>query len=515
MAVPVASTGGRSKPRLRAVTGGGPQLDTQREALAEAVMAGPGSALTWDDDAQPAGLLKRLAGGGMVARALAETDHDCKYANNALNGAAALLCVLAGCLFSGLGYNSLLSLMVSLPGLITGRAPGRKTLTGSALSLARARLGEAPLRRLFELVAVGGQVLGPGSMWKGMELTAYDGSTIECFNDPGLAAEFGVPTGGKHPLVRLVTLISCGSRRILAAAAGGYHDSEQALAGELINALRPGTLNTADRNFFSMARWIAAAATGAALVWRVKNGAKSVPFKVIKTLPDGSQLVRIGESDGMRARRRAQIGDPAAPQLPDVIARLVEFGLLTTTERGKKKISRFRLLTTLLDHQTYPARQVAQVYAERWSAEISYLHLKNTLRGSGRVLRGRSVPLARQEIWAYLIVYNMLCDLATQAAALDSADPDQISIIAVLHLLRDRVTADTCCPHCGKHATGAAEAIAALVAAIAAHPKNRTDRQRTGPRTKAQRRTGHTENVDYTITIIPSNLTKLDRNPKT
>jgi hypothetical protein len=197
-------------------------------------------------------------------------------------------------------------------------------------------------------------------------------------------------------------------------------------------------------------------------VWRVKNGAKSVPFKVIKTLSDGSQLVRIGESDGMRARRRAKTGDPAAPRLPGVIARLVEFGLLTTTERGKKKVRRFRLLTTLLDHQAYPARQVAQVYAERWSAEISCLRLKNTLRGPGRVLRGRSVPLARQEIWAYLIIYNMLCDLATQAAALDGAGPDQISIIAVLHLLRGRVTAGTCCPHCGKRAAGAAEAVAAL-----------------------------------------------------
>ena len=107
----------------------------------------------------------------------------------------------------------------------------------------------------------------------------------------------------------------------------------------------------------------------------------------------------------------------------------------------------------------------------------------------------------------------MLCDLAARAAAPDGTDPGQISIIAALHLLRDHVTADVCCPYRGKRAAGAAQATAALQAAVTAHPKNRTDRQRTGPRTTAQQRTGHTENVEYTIMIVPSNLPRLDQSP--
>ena len=53
--------------------------------------------------------------------------------------------------------------------------------------------------------------------------------------------------------------------------------------------------------------------TGAHLAWRVKNGAKSVPFKTLRTLPDGSELVMLHESDGMRASRRRENGRPAAP----------------------------------------------------------------------------------------------------------------------------------------------------------------------------------------------------------
>jgi hypothetical protein len=84
--------------------------------------------------------------------------------------------------------------------------------------------------------------------------------------------------------------------------------------------LAPGTLNLADRNFFSMDRWLRFAATGAHLAWRVKNGASSLPARIIERLPDGSYLVRLHESDTMRTRRRKVGGDPHAERLPDTVA---------------------------------------------------------------------------------------------------------------------------------------------------------------------------------------------------
>ncbi len=82
--------------------------------------------------------------------------------------------------------------------------------------------------------------------------------------------------------------------------------------------------------------------------------------------------------------------------------------------------------------------------------EIAYLHLKKTLRGARRVLRGQSVTLARQEAWAFLLVHNMIATLAARAAALAGIDPDEISFTAVLGLVRAHVHADTRCPHCGR-----------------------------------------------------------------
>ena len=188
----------------------------------------------------------------------------------------------------------------------------------------------------------------------------------------------------------------------------------------------------------------------------------------------------------------------------------MEFDVAVTDMRGRRRVSRIRLLTTLLDHQAYPARELAQAYAERRQAEITYLRIKKTLRGAGAVLRGRSAALIRQEIWAFLIVYNTLCDLAAQVAALEGIDPDEISFVAVLRPTRTHLQADRGCHHCGHRPSDHGDPLDALTNGIAAHPRNRTSRSRTSPRTAQERRTDHTREAAYTITITESNLPKAD-----
>ncbi len=138
-----------------------------------------------------------------------------------------------------------------------------------------------------------------------------------------------MPSGGTKPKLRMAAHVRTGSRRWIAAAIGGYHDGENTLADELEDSFIAGILNTADRGFFSMDRWIRFSARGAHLAWRVKNGAKSVPFKTIRALKDGSQLVLLRESDSMRGTRRREHADKTLPRLPDTVARLVSFTVTT------------------------------------------------------------------------------------------------------------------------------------------------------------------------------------------
>ena len=108
-----------------------------------------------------------------------------------------------------------------------------------------------------------------------------------------------------------------------------------------------------------------------------------------------------------------------------------------------------RVLTTLLDHRACPAREIAVLYAERWQIEIAFLHLKRTVRGPRRPLRGQSPDLARQEAWALLLIHNITAAAAARAAGTAGIDPGLIPFTAVLGLIRARIAAEARCRHCG------------------------------------------------------------------
>lgn len=474
--------------------------DTQHAALRDAVIAGPGAAVEVDT-ALLAGALGTVTDGRHIAAGLAAAGHR-DQRKRVLTAPVVVAVILGLCLFRRESYDLVIGrVLADVPRVRVEGPP-----SGAALSKARGRLDEQVMAAVFTEQAAAMPAPGPSCYAFGLLVTAFDGTVIDLAATADIQAVYATPSGGRFPQVRMVALVVCGLRWVLAARLGCCSTSEQALADQLTDQVAPGTLNLADRGWFSMDRWIRCSANGGHLAWRVKNGARSLPARIVAIRPDGSALVRLHESDAMLSRRRAKLGDRRAPRLPDTLARLVECTLLVRDETGRVRTSRFRILTTLLDHEQHPAQQIAAVYAERWQIELVYARIKTTLRGTGTRLRGQSPDLAIQEVWGLLTVYNALVTLAVAAAVDLDVDPDEISFTAVLALTRTSGTSDrTPCPHCGHH-RASADPAAALIAAIAAQPRNRTDRHRTAPRTARQRRTERTRDVTYEINIESPNL---------
>jgi hypothetical protein len=481
--------------------------------LAARVAAGPAFWAGWVDDLDRGGLLEELLGRDAIERALKEAPGSGRY-EPALNAKMTLVCVLAACLFPDEGYAQVLARAFGIPGLRFWPGP---VPAASALSQARERPGGHAVRRLFEIDAEAGDAdLGLTVPWHGLEVTAIDGTTLELDRSEALACESGSSPDAGRPLLRIVGHVRVASRRWIAAETGTCHQGENELADGLLWSLRGGMVNLADRGFPSMERYLAAAAgTGADLVWRWKNGKDCLPARTLEVLPGGSELVVMRESRGMLARRRRASRDHAARRLPDTIARLVTFTILTRTLSGRRKTTRVRVLTTLLDHEEFPAREIAMLHARRWQIEIAFLHLKATVRGGRRELRGQFPALARQEARGLLLIHNLVATAAARAAVQAGTSPKLIPFAPALALIRDRVTADACCPHCERRQFSAEAQVKALINDIAGLPRHRAGRQRTSPRTAAERRDGHTENVSYTITIEKSNLPEWDVTPNT
>lgn len=250
--------------------------------------------------------------------------------------------------------------------------PGFGWTVGHQARRYRARLDARVMAAVFAGHAAAMPVAGPECFAFGLLLTAFDGTVFDLAATAEIQTAYTTPSGGRYPQVRMVALVVCGLRWVLAARLGCSSTSEQTLADQLAGQVAPGTLNLADRAWFCMDRWIRCTANGGHLAWRVKNGHKRLPAQIVRVLPDGSALVRLRESDAMLSRRRAKLGDRRAPRLPATLARLVECTLLVRDDTGRARTSRFRILTTLLDHKTHPAQQIAAIYGERWQIDVSH-----------------------------------------------------------------------------------------------------------------------------------------------
>ena len=88
----------------------------------------------------------------------------------------------------------------------------------------------------------------------------------------------------------MAALGECGTHAVFAAQMGPLAVHETELARRLFADLQPGMLMIADRGFAGFDLWRAATATGADLLWRVRN---SVVLPVAQQLADGSYLSQI------------------------------------------------------------------------------------------------------------------------------------------------------------------------------------------------------------------------------
>ena len=357
--------------------------------------------------------------------------------------------VLGLCLFSALPYAQVVKELVSgLQGPLA--AAGWQVPATTALTGVRRRLGERPFELLFWRLC---SVLSPGrAPWShicGLLAVAWDGTTVKAAASTENTAVFGT-TGGKkagpahYPQIRLVTLIACGTRALAGAAMGpvkGRGTGERALAAQLLGCLHAGMLLLADRGFYSWKLWQAAAATRADLLWRV-TGSQHLP--VAEELPDGSWLSVLPDPAEVRRRtvrngkrrRRGSTLPPDTGPLPGITVRVIQFLVQVDTADGGTRTEPYRLITTLLDCNAAPAAELAAGYAWRWAIETGFREFKTYLRGPGRILRGRSPDLARQELWAYLVIYQAIRAIICLAAAGHGLDPDRISFTATLHAVR-------------------------------------------------------------------------------
>jgi len=352
-----------------------------------------------------------------LADAVLEEEGGLQKRVRLLPSRCGLYFLLAMCLFPELSYLGVWGRLTAGLRALRLQAPSQK-----ALRDLRRRIGAAPVKRLFEVLAgPQGQPRTPGVMFGGYRTVSFDGCQSLKVPDTGrnrawLGKRGSARGEAGYPALLLMTLAETGTRALIGAVSGSPREGEAAWARKLLPLLDATMLLLADRGFDDGPFLAEVAGRKAQFLVRLTCVRRP---RVLRALPDGSYLTVIS---GVKVR---------------VITARVTVNCHDGTSYGDA----YRLATTLLDHRAHPAQALVALYHERWEHETAYLALRHTLL-KGRVLRSGDPAGVEQEMWALLALYQALRTAVTDAAeSVPGLDPDRASWTAAVETARELAAA--------------------------------------------------------------------------
>jgi len=306
-----------------------------------------------------------------------------------------------------------------------------RVVTKEAPVKARKRLGVEPMKVLFEKLACR---VDPAPSFRDLRTWGADGVRMTMPDTAENEAAFGRPKASRgtsaFPQLLGVALVDTANRQVKDVAFSRHDAGERPGCISLLHHLGPEDLLLLDRGFPSIEFFDACLAEGRKVHFLARLSDIWKP-KVLRRLGKGDSLVQVsGEvllpEDQWKGGRRKY-------RKVVLTLRLIEYRI------GGKKAG--RLITDLLDPVAYPALELVTLYHERWECELVYdevkTHLVSTAGGTlDTVFRSKSPEGVMQEAYGMLVAYNLVRELMAEAAALHNIDPDQISFIESLQVIR-------------------------------------------------------------------------------
>jgi len=297
---------------------------------------------------------------------------------------------------------------------------------------ARQRLPEGVLARLTRGLGSRLEECSPRDWhWFGKRVRLVDGTTVSCpdtaVNQKAYPQSRTQQPGLGFPIMRVLVIFSLSVGTVLDAAFNPYQGKETGENGmlrTLMYRLRPGDLILGDRYFANY--WIIALARLLHLdvVFR-QHQLRKVDFRKGR---------RLGQNDHVITCKKPQRPKWMSRALYDSLpATLTLRELRLRVPKGKNRTKEIVVVTTLLDAGRYAKGELETLYLRRWQAELFLRSLKTTLQMD--VLRCKTPPMVRKELWAHFLIYNLIRTAMAQASETYHCQPWQISFKGAVQAL--------------------------------------------------------------------------------
>jgi hypothetical protein len=259
----------------------------------------------------------------------------------------------------------------------------------------------------------------------------YDGSSVTMPDTPANQAAYPQPAaqrpGVGFPLARIAAVFSLACGAVVGLGLCRYAGKGQSDLGvlrRLLDLFRPGDVMLADRLMCAWTEMVMLKQRGVDCVCRFTSHRRA-DFRRGRRLGAGDHVVKWPKPPKPRTiDREAYAALPASLTVRECRVRVGQPGFRTRV---------LIVATTLLDAEEFAKDDLAQLYRARWSAELDLRSLKQVLQMD--VLRCKTPELARKELWAHVLAYNLIRTVMAQAASDQELVPRSISFKATLQVL--------------------------------------------------------------------------------
>lgn len=297
---------------------------------------------------------------------------------------------------------------------------------------ARAKLSEAAIHRLAADVAEGCEKQVPAEwLWRGRHVHLVDGTTVSMPDTPENQEVYPQPSsqqkGLGFPVARLVVLLSLATGMLGDMALGPYtgkETGEPALLRQLLDRFAPGDILLADRYYCSYFMIALLMELGIDFVTRVHQR-REVDFRCGR---------RLGKGDHRVEWRRPEKPDWMDPPTYDRMPLSIQVREIHVhVDHPGFRVESLVVVTTLTDAEQYSPDDIAELYGFRWLVELDIRAIKATMGMD--ILRCKTPPMVRKEIWTCLLAYNLIRRALLQSAQQSGQTPRRLSFSAALQAI--------------------------------------------------------------------------------
>jgi hypothetical protein len=293
---------------------------------------------------------------------------------------------------------------------------------------ARAKLSVAALRDLScETADELEQAAEPAWLWQGKHhAKLVDGFTFTMPDTPQNQAAYPQSKtqqpGIGWPIARAAAILSLATACVTDLAIAPYQGKETgetALLRSMLGSLGPGDVAVMDRYYCSFMM----------IALLLGRGVQTCARKHHLRGSDFRRGKRLGKYDHLiiwtRPQRPQWMEKADYARIPEtLLLRELRFRIVAPGRRTKT----IDVITTLVDADAYPKKDVAELYGFRWNAELDLRCIKSNLN-LGHV-RCKSPEMVRRELWTTILGYNLIRTTMAGAALLHRKQPRQLSFVS-------------------------------------------------------------------------------------